>query len=340
MSAPEAGRGQTLSRWRVKNRLQTSYEFDSNIRETPAADDSVGRIEDSSARVLFQSHAVRSSPKTRLSLIFRTGLQGYAQNSIENKLINEFEITTAAKFGKFAAGVRGFGRLKLYLNDILDYSSGYAEVYLETPLFSKISSELAVQAAGVDYQNFDIFDYSENQIKWRFSRKFTPRLGGSFELAYRNIRYDRTLNFNPNEPNFGLKQKDDNYRLYLQLNYTKNFLLNFTYTFQRNNSNTLGFGYARHQLILMLGTPLFSGIWLRGYAAYQNKRYTDELTPMFPVDIDTERDESNFFIADISKDLSPGLTTLVRVAYFNNESIIRSRFYRKFLLTAGFDFRF
>ncbi|HEX9652450.1 MAG TPA: hypothetical protein VGA99_01965 [bacterium] len=323
----------------MKNRLQVSYEYDGNIRENPASD-TVGQIKDSSARFLFQSQASRNSPKTRLGLIFRSGLQIYAEHAIENKLINEVELTSGAKVWKVVVGGRGSGRLKLYLNDLLDYASGTAELYVQTPFFSNITSELAFQVAGIDYQNFTIFDYSENQFKWQFSRKLTPGLSSAFEFGFRQIRYNRTLNFDPANPEFGLKQEDDNYKFFLQLNYSKKFLLNLSYAFQHNTSNTVGYGYNRHQVILVFGTPLFSGIWLRGYGAYQSKRYSDKGIPMFPVDIDTERDESNFFIADLSKDLKPGLTAMARLAFYNNESIIRSRFYRKLLLTAGFDFRF
>jgi hypothetical protein len=168
----------------------------------------------------------------------------------------------------------------------------------------------------------------------------SSRFSSTFEIAFRRIHYQRTLFFNPEEPNFGLRQRDDNYKVFFQLNYTKRFLVNLSYTFQHNNSNTDVYSYDRHQIILVFGTPLVSGIWLRGYGAYQNKRYTEASIPMFPSELDPERDESNFFILDLSKDVNPGLTALLRMAFYNNESIIRSRFYRKLLLTAGFDFRF
>ncbi len=339
LSVPEEGSGQTAPPWRVKNRLQTSYEFDSNIREVPASD-TTREIRDSSARFLFQSQATRNSPKTRVGLIFHTGLQTFLQNAIENKLINEVEIAGSAKLSKMVVGARGSGRLKLYLNDNLDYVNGFGEIFIQTPFFSKIASELAYQAAGINYQNFTIFDYSDHQIKWQISRKLTSTIASSLEFSFRQIRYKRTLNFNPNDPAFGRKQEDDNYRVFLQLNYTQKFLINLSYSFIHNDSNTQGFSYNRHQIVLFFGTPMFAGVWLRGYGAYQNKHYTEDFVPMFPIDLDTEREESNFFIADLSKDFNPGLTALVRLAYYNNESIIRSRFYRKFLVTTGFDIRF
>ena len=64
------------------------------------------------------------------------------------------------------------------------------------------------------------------------------------------------------------------------------------------------------------------------------------LIPVFPSDIDPERDESNFIILDLSKDFNPHLTALVRLGLYDNESVIRDLFYRKVLLTAGFDVRF
>ncbi len=339
LSGLEQGFAQQSPQWRLKNRLQVSYEFDDNIRENPASD-SLDRIQDSSLRFLFDSQASRTTSKTRLAFTFRGGLQTYFKNSIENKLINEFDFSGALRIYTFALGVRSSGRMKLYLNDILDYVTGAAELYVQVPLIANVKTEIGVQAAGLNYQNFSIFDYSESQIKWNLSRKLAERLAGLLEFSFRHTRYDRVANFSPGTPNFGLEQQDDHYKVLWQLNYTRQVLINFSYTYQRNNSNTFGYSYSKHQLTLTFGAPLTAGIWLRGYGAYQNKRYREQAIQIFPTDLDTEREESNFFVLDLSKDVNTHFTTLIRLAYYNNESVIRSRFYRKVLLSAGFDFRF
>ncbi|MFQ5676255.1 MAG: hypothetical protein ACE5G1_10190 [bacterium] len=333
--------GQQAGKWRVRNRLQTSYEFDNNIRENPS--DSLGRINDSSLRFIFHSQATRTNPKSRLTFSYQGGLQSYVRNSIENKLINEVQFSANHKLGRMLLGVRGRGRLKIYLNDILDYSTGAIELFFRPPNIFRFGNEVALKASAIAYQNFPAFDYSVNELRWSVSRKLSSRLIGAFTLSGRQVTYDRSaLSFNPVDSlrvnNFD--QKDRLLNAQWQLNYTKSFLVNFKYSFQYNNSNSFGYSFVKHQFILILGFPVASSVWLRGYTAFQSKNYSEKAIPIFPTDVDTEREESNFFVIDLSRDFKPNLTALVRLAYYNNESIIRSQFYRKLLLTAGFDFRF
>ncbi len=329
---------QEKSKWRVRNRLQASYEFDNNIRE--ASSDTIKSIEDSSVRFLFNSRAVRISPKTRIVFSYRGGLQTYFQNAIENKLINEFDLSTGLKMQKMVLGIRSAGRLKIYLNDITDYVSGSVEGYLQLPPLFNIKNEIAINFAGLNYQTFSVFNYSENQIKWSISKKVFSGLGGVFEFSGKQVNYNRPVNDRSEFANLAIEQKDHNYKLLFQLNYSKTFLINLNYAFQQNNSNSQGYAYNKHQVTLVFGLPVSKGVWLRSYGAYQMKNYDEDIITMFPLDIDTERDESNFIIIDISKDINSNLNALVRFAYYNNESIIRNRFYNKSLISFGFDYRF
>lgn len=333
---------QQTGKWRVKNRIQASFEFDDNIREIPS--DTASKIEDSSLKFLFHSRAFRRSPKTYLTFAYRGGFQTYFENSFENKLINEFETATSFKVNKFAIGLRGSGRLKIYLNDILDYVTGSAEFYVRLPQILNFGNEVTFKTTGLNYQNFSSFDYSEHQIRWTISRRIASRFTLKFELSGKRVNYDRSaIDFVSVENRLQLldtRQQDNNFEALFRLSYAKSFVLNLSYSFQRNNSNSFGYGYYKHQVVLVFGFPLPYGAWLRGYGATQIKDYFEETLPMFPTDIDTEREESNFIILDFSKDLNTNLTALLRLACYNNESIIRSRFYHKTLVTLGFDFRF
>lgn len=330
------------STWRLNNRLQTGYEFDSNIRETSS--DTLGEIGDSSLKFLFHSRALRTSPKMRLQFSYQGGLQTYFQNSIENKLINDVDAAALFRLQSFVFGLTGSGRLKIYLNDILDYSSGSLGLLLQLPGVLQLNNEIGLQTAGLTYQNFAPFDYSQNRLWWKISRKFGRNWLGLLDFAGSQVKYDRrALAFTPPDTTFRAldeNQRDDNYALRMQLNYTRSFLLTFSYTFQRNTSNSAGYDYTRHQFQLIIGVPLPHAIWLRGFMAAQLKHYDTVALPDLPTDIDTERNESNFFVLDISKDLQPNLSGLLRFAYYNNESVLRSQFYSKFLITTGLDFRF
>ena len=332
---------QSTSKWRIKSRLQASYEFDNNIREI--SNDSLTTI-DSSLKLAFKTRASRRTSRTQLSLSYRGGWQTYFKNSIENKLINDLQVVVAFDVQKFVLGARGNGRLKMYLNDILDYSSGAAELFLRLPPFSKISNELAFSVSDLNYDNFTNFDHSGKQFQWKLSSKVTKYLMSSIQLRRHQIEYNRDavrFNFESGELESILrKQTDDGLSVTMRLNYIKKFLVNFSYSYRHNDSNSFGFGYKKHQLAFIFAAPLFKGTWLRGYFAGQIKKYKENEIPTTPLDADPEREESNFFILDLSKDLRPDMTFLLRVAFYNNESVLRSRFYRKTLVTTGFDLRF
>jgi len=156
----------------------------------------------------------------------------------------------------------------------------------------------------------------------------------SQQISYERVALTESFDFKT------VKQEDDVLGLKLTLNYTKSMLLNFSYIYENNDSNSFGYSYTKHQFVLIFGLPFANSFWLRGYGAIQIKRYDEKSLPVFPTDADTEREESNFIILDLSKDLSPNFSALLRFAFYNNESTIRSRFYNKLLLTGGFDFRF
>lgn len=329
-------------KWRIKNRFQAGYEYDNNIRENPS--DSLSDLGDSSLRLLFQSRAIRSQPKNQFKLSYQGGLQSYFQHSIENKLINELQAAAVFKRKHYAIGILARGRLKIYLNDVLDYSTGSTEMFVRLPMFLSFSPKFSVGISGLHYQNFSQFDYSEKYFSWSFLKKITKRLTAVIFASGNVLNFHRTaLIFDPGNANLifdRTDQQDKQFNTRLQFNYTKHFLLNMSYLFQYNSSNSFGYTYSRHQFILVFGLPLPQRIWIRGYGAVQIKNYRDENIPIFPLDVDTERQESNFFILDVSKDFNPNVTLLTRVAVYNNESVIRNRFYKKTLLTLGFDYRF
>ncbi|RMF68011.1 MAG: hypothetical protein D6743_04025 [Calditrichaeota bacterium] len=335
----EDGLAQHTPKWRLKTRLQAAYEFDSNIREAPG--DSSNRLRDSSLRFLFRSAASRKTGRARLSFTYRGGLQTYYRHAVENKLINEVEASASAGVGKIVLALRASGRLKLYLNDVLDYASGSVAGQVHLPATWGFQHRLTVTAAGLNYQNFSAFDYSDVGVSWSISRRITPRLRSSVELIGKRIAYHRQVLFPEQATSFVEEpQRDHSLGVRVHVGYTRRFWLSFNYRFQQNNSNSPDFDYTRHQVTVIFGFPVAPRVWLRGYTAIQVKRYSQKVPQMFPIDIDTEREESNFLILDLSRDLSPSLTALLRLAFYDNESVIRSRFYRKTLVTLGVDFRF
>ncbi len=337
-SGSAGAQGQT--KWRLKSRLQTVYEYDSNVAEAAAgAGDQTG---DSSFRLSFETSASRSGKRSRLGFNYKGGLQTYRGQASDNKLINELSGQAVTRIHSFQLGIRGSGRLKLYLNQNLDYSTGSVEAFVRPPVILGFGSELSAQRSGLDYQTFSDFDYTTWQLRWDLSRRLSRRLNWQTSLSARRISYTRSrLELLPGQDGivFIGRQRDNSRQFRTTLSYSRGFLWNIGYLFERNNSNSAGFTFSRHQASLFFAAKLAHRIWLRGYAAVEVKRYR-ESDLVLPVDADPERNESSFFILDISRDLNAQITALLRFAYYDNESVIRDRFYRKTLLTVGFDFRF
>lgn len=333
---------QTTPRWRLQNRLQATYEFDNNIREAPQQ--LLDPLQDSSFRLQFHARAVRTDQRSRLDFAYRGGLQTYFRYSFENKLINELRGSVLLRLGTWAVGARTSGRLKLYLNDELDYATGVAEAYVLFPPRQPLRLEVAAVTSGVNYRHFSAFDYRQEHLRLRLSRTWSKHVNTSLALTVGRMLYTRVVTeAGPEDPLASFTEldlRDRNYRVHLQLNYSHRWLINLSYLFEYNDSQAPVFDYSRHQVIVLLGMPLRRGLWLRGYAGLQFKHYPAPSLGVFPIELDPERNESSYVVADLSKDLSAHVTALLRVAYHNNESNVRGLFYRKTLVTLGFDFRF
>ncbi len=333
---------QNSSLWRTKTRLQVGYEFDNNVRENPT--DSLANVEDSSARILFHSRLSRRDRHTNLRLEYQGGLQTYLNNSLDNKLINDLSAFFLMKAGAFQFGLRSNGRLKVYLSDDLDYASGKAAVFFQPPRVFGFGAEVAAGVAGLEYENFTIFDYATVRYEWSVFRNLAPQLRWRASVAREVLDYERaSLRFDAPANNLLIGddlQEDRAWQIRTEVDFTREFLLNVAYSFKHNNSNSFGYDYTRHQFTLLFAVSMFDRVWLRSLAAVQLKRYAQKSLPIFPIDADPEREQSNFIIIDVSRDLNDVLSAILRFSYYSNESIVRNRFYDKTLLTLGFDFRF
>ena len=120
----------------------------------------------------------------------------------------------------------------------------------------------------------------------------------------------------------------------------KSILLTLIYMYTDNRSNSYGFGYTRHRLQALFGARLPSDFLLRIFAALQQKKYTDDLDPFFPLELDTEREESNFAVVDLSHRLFTSVNGIVRFAWYDNESPIRTLYYNKFSVSFSLEYAF
>jgi hypothetical protein len=335
-------RAQTGAQIRLKNRFQVSYEYDDNIREAPASGQGIGA---SALKLTMNSRATGRAKSIRVGLDYQGGLMSYMQNAFENKLINELSANIALQLKNVTVGTRLDGRLKLFLNEAFDYAAGGVEPFVAFSLGHGFGNEFAANFQRLDYQTFDIYSYTGASLRWSIGKSLTRRMSVRLTNSLLRTRYhlkaieyieaDNTI------AELDYQQEDTGWATKLSFNYTGKVLLTPSYAFHYNNSNSYAHTFTRHQFIFVFGAPVGRQMWLRMYGALQIKDYLETTSDLIELpEFDTERSDSNFFIVDLSRDLNPSLSLLLRVARYNNESIHRNLFYKKTLVTAGADFRF
>ncbi len=324
------------SPWIFSNRIQYSLERDSNVQESLESPKNA-----TANRLLFQTKIKRAGKKSNLVLGYHGGLALYNDFSSENKLINEASFSYSHKIhGKFLWGIKSFGRLKFFINNETDYAFGNVTPFLRININRQNSAEIGYLYEGLDYAKSVRYDFNSSSFYSRLTHRFPMGLALFLHYRFGTQQFDRltnTLNLNLQD----LTEQEDKVHLFsFGTDFLwGGFLFNASYNFEQNSSNSYGFEYNRHYVNFIFAKNIRS-VLLRGYLTWQNKNYLDEFLPSWPTKLDTEREESNFIVLDASKDISSSITTLVRFAWYKNESPWASLYYEKLLVNVGLELRF
>ncbi len=324
------------SAWQLTSRLQTGVEYDSNIYESTAR-----QVSTSVGRFLMQNRALLTAQHWRISLDYAGALLVYQNHRDENKLLQDANgsITWLAKNG-FRLYLRGQGNLKLYLQSPTDYGTTSGTLGVIFPLTKKIFMEAGAETGQLDYARGNNFDFTFTGASLALRRQLGAKAMGEAAVVYRKLEYARASFVNAPANLDPETQQDDFTALRLSANYSKHLLLQGRLELQRNRSNRGVFGYNRAQLHVLVGYPPLPHWLVRVSFLLQRKRYLDAAPPISLPELDPEREQSNHLVLDISRDLSQTLALLLRLSHHNNESPVRSFFYRKTLLFAGLEMRF
>jgi len=332
---------QNLSSWQQRGRLQIGIEYDNNIKEARSS-----ATEAQSLRIMFHYTGRRSySTGSYLKLNYQGGYQGYWDHADENKLINELSGEAAYRvYKKISIGVQTRGRFKIFLNDDIDYFLGNGSLFSDIYLPMGFISRLSFAKESLDYAQSDTFDFSGLFFNWSLNRPIRRWISLTAIFAHQKKTFNR-MAFEYNAIAFSWlpaaeNQIDKIVRGGLQLNIQRGLIFNLIYTFDSNQSNSYGFSFVRHRLQALLGTRLPLNNMLRLYVTLQRKKYSADLDPFIPLELDTEREESNFAVIDLSRKIVGDITVIWRTAWYDNESPVRALYYNKFTSTLSLEYKF
>ncbi len=320
----------------ITGRLQMGYESDTNVEE--------------------QVHDGRSAENGRLLLDFKAqnrywtasyqgGGQLYTGFSIENKMAHELAAAVHRPLLKnFQLGMQTWGRLKHFINADRDLAFGFLQPFILMSLNEHTSIQTAFRQEVLDYKQSDYFDYTGYGVNVQVRRKISTGWSVMPQFSWQRnffVRQAYSSLANRNAlASLSEKQRDNLTNIGLQSEWLwRSLLVTALYRYEMNGSNSYGYGYIRHVL-----STIFAQQWqrwfFRGCFSWQKKNYQDKLLPYLPLALDTEQEENNFIVLDLSRDLSDGLCIVARLAWYQNESPWANLYYRKTLTQLFFEWRF
>jgi len=310
------------------HRIQAALEWDSNaeeaLRESRAAHN-----------LRFMLHSKKHLRRSSMLFLgaLQCGGQFYPDYSLEHKMINELSAGALMQLSpRTRIALESTLRSKTFFRRDIDYVLCRFGPSL-THAFYGMETRAGIEWELLDYFNSRDYDASTPFVTLALGR----RVGGNLMVRSCYARASRRFS---RESSAGGYQRDRIDRLDFEFDLLwRRLLLNLSLRAERNRSNSYGYSYTRGMILFLFAFEL-KDFLLRCYGAGGSKRYDDDLLPFAPLELDSEREESNFLILDLSRDLSSGLTILLRAAWYRNESPWAALYYEKTLLNIGFEFRF
>jgi hypothetical protein len=328
------------AQWQSKNRVQIGCELDNNIYETHE-----NSARKPSLRLLFQSQWERRTAAAYLNFCGVIGYQGYATEAREDKITDEWQLRFEQRLGRrFTAGLDGWARLKHFLFESIDYHSAAATGFLRANLPRNWAVVLSLQPQMQDYWASTGFDQHGLEMNFALNKSFSRQLTAEVTATRTQLNFTRQAYWQPTPSDSlvlrGTRQTDRMGRLALNVRYYRGFLVSGSYFYESYLSNNFGLSYASHRWLGSFSKKISPRLLLRLYAMLQKKNYHESLAPLTPLQLDPERNESNFLILDISRSLAPETSLFLRLAWYNNESLFRSQYYQKRTCIVGLEGRF
>lgn len=326
--------------WNINNRLQIAYEYDDNVFESLKRPK-----DDKSLRVMYDARGRVKLDRVSIQMGYQGGCQVYQQVETENKLVNDLNATITVRMSNWLQlSAQGSARLKVFLDRDNDYYYGRWQVYFQTHLPWDLTVKSGYSEEALDYQRTNFYSYYSPGFFLQTLKKLGSNVTLLPQFSWSATRFQRTA-FSQNSINYSFwpesyRQRDEIITLSVGLEWLwSSLLVNVFYLYEIDDSNSYGYSYNRH-IVSLSFVKNIHGFYLRGYGTIQKKKYQDDLLPFYPLQLDTEKEESNFIVLDISRDLYSFMALVLRAAWYKNESPWASLYYQKRLLSLGAEFRF
>jgi hypothetical protein len=283
--------------------------------------------------LLLNTRGDRHDNKWQIRYAYSAALQTYPGYGDENKLTHDLGGQFGVRLWPWLhISTRASANLKLYLENGTDYGTTSGTLVASVSLPHRVLMNFAVETGQLDYAAIDQYDFTLNGFELTLHRSLSPNSSLEAEVNRRYLDYARKASANEN-------QHDVMTTVRVTMTRGRKVLTQIAIEAQTNRSNNFCFDFDRLRIHGLLGFRPARRWLLRAAGMFQHKNYREPQPPACLIDLDTEREQSNFLAADLSRDLTPEISLIVRLAFYDNESTVRGRFYRKMLYFTGLEIR-
>ena len=338
-----------------KSRVQVSGEMDNNIGE-----DSYNPISGRALRLFSTTRGAGTlTGSTPYGYDILIGYRAYQQYHAENRLVARMHSDLQqSMFGKFFVGLDGNVFFEDYRENGRDNNSLLGSAFIQLPqqLLRLFELNFRFQAAQTRYINDPFFDFTDNWWSAGLKKNVGRRLSiwGGYSYHPRIFKrqalrledgYTIISGMSVTEVQSIIKparfqQEDLIHEYNIGWQYYRRVLIGAWLLFRNTNSNSYGFSHHENRIGLLFGSPFVFNSMVKLYMTFEAKSYEDKLSLPIVTDIDEDKEEDNRLVAEISRDIIPGLALEVRYEWLRNESRIRNLYYSKHIFSSGLEYAF
>lgn len=335
----------------LESRLSTGWEYDDNVLEDPS-----GRTAGGAGTLSLFSTARLNSAVSASRFDLQLGYKAHHRLSSSDSLtagdvlVQRFSAETERRVGNSVLGAAGELKLRsVYRKNQLNllseegYVRGQGQLYLRRRAGSLGQLSVYWRQSFFNFESFKTFNYNSFGPRLRLTRRLGPRLAGAVEYGYTRRNCDRLVS-RPDEDGglevLDYQQRDNLHQLDLTLSYGSAWLVNGTYTLQRNDSNNFGFSYWNNRFSFLLGRRLPGEAYLNAYVFFELRRYGDRTNLPILTEVITEENDNNGAVIKLSRPLGRVFEASLTWSLYRNQSSLRDLDFHKNLLDFALTWRF
>jgi len=302
------------------------------------------RQADTAMRLLVQGSWKHRFPNTFfLSAYYRGGMEIYRRFSNENRSVNEWIAELELPVGSSGAfGLDVQERVKTFFHVRRGYAYSELSPYVRRRFSGGLNGTVYCDLSSLNYSEGTYFDCRSRRGGIRLEWALTSWMVSTFQCMLGDNRYRRqAYGFLSGSPYMeqwialGQSQKDAFREWSVQVESARWLFVRLTVGYENNGSNNYGYGFRRPKMQFLAVKTIAAEWTVSIFWTSQMKRYKDSLRPILQVYPESENEENNFVMMDLTRTIAERTSLRVQAGLYRNESPFRDLYYRKTLYSIG-----